>query len=531
MNAINPGDILRGRYRVLRPLGAGGFGCTFEVKDLADDSAEDSAKNRRATMVLKVLKLGEFLDPASQKQIISLFQREAKVLSRLRHTGIPRVEPDAYFAYRPKGTIKPLHCLVMEKIEGQDLEAWLDSRGRQPISSELALDWLKQLAEILEKVHRQRYFHRDIKPANIIIRPSGSLALIDFGAVKEITNTFLVKVGAGQPGTGVMSPGYAPFEQSNGKAVPQSDFFALGRTMVHLLTGKSPLEFQEDPDSGSLLWRQEAPAVSEPLADFIDYLMAPFPGKRPANARVILDCLESLNSAARTHPLNPPPRRGAKQAKPRGWGDRAKSLRKSPLTAKLGLALGLLGLIGWPLGAPAIASALNRGGYDRYITGNVNAAKSYFWWAVRLNPQLWMARYNLGSACEDSSELDCARREYQKAIEGRDSDAASLAMNNLGRLYAVREKDYDRAIDLLLRGLEQTGKVTTRSALHKNLGLAYFRQGKDAARPCPYYLEAETHLEKAIDLAGDFPDASDLLARVRVEKQQCPVLAAPAAKE
>ena len=548
-------------------------------------------------MVLKVLKLRESLDPASQELIISLFQREAKVLSQLRHPGIPRVEPDAYFTHQANGSTEALHCLVMEKIEGQDLQAWLDSRDCQPISEELALDWLKQLAAILDKIHEQQYFHRDIKPANIILRPSGSLALIDFGAVKEITNTFLVKISAGNPGTRVMSPGYTPFEQSNGKGVPQSDFFALGRTIVHLLTGKSPLEFDEDPNFGKLLWREEAPAVSEPLANFIDYLMAPFPGKRPPNARAILDGLESLDFAAGSSPVshfpNPPavwgnewpnpaanpagigatqaksdgsvkaemlapdptingeptqmpgaiadspnlspnlsPEKGAKPGKPSILMDSRKSIGKSPLIAKLGLALSLLGLISWPWGAPQIASALNRSGYDRYIKGDVKAAKSYFLWAVRLNPEFSMARYNLGSACEDSSELDCARREYQKAIEGGDRSAVSLALNNLGRLYAVREKDYKMAIDLLLRGLKLSDRVKTRSALHKNLGLAYFGQGKEAAAPCPYYIDAETHLEKAINLVGERSDASELLAKVRVEKQKCLVsTAAPPAKE
>ena len=583
MNAINPGDILLERYRVLRPLGAGGFGCTFEVDC------------RGATMVLKVLKLGEFLDPASQEQIISLFQREAKVLSQLRHPGIPRVEPDAYFTYRPNSFTEPLHCLVMEKIEGKDLEAWLDSRDCEPISEELALDWLKQLAEILDKLHQQQYFHRDIKPANIIIKPSGSLALIDFGAVKEITNTFLVKISAGKPGTGVMSPGYTPFEQSNGKAVPQSDFFAVGRTMVHLLTGKSPLEFDEDPNFGKLLWREEVPAVSERLADFIDYLMAPFPGNRPLDARAILDGLESLDFAGSPSPVsyfpnppavwgnqwpNPPVGSpagiGATQVKP-GGSVEAEMLTPDPTIngeaaqmpgaiahssdlspnlspnlspdkeakpgkprilvywgksiAKLGLGLGLLGAISWPWGAPQIASALNRSGYDRYTRGDIKAAKSYFLWAVRLNPEFSMARYNLGSACEDSSELDCARREYQKATEGGDRSAVSLALNNLGRLYAVREKDYKKAIDLLLRGLKLSDRVKTRSALHKNLGLAYFGQGKEAAAPCPYYIDAETHLEKAINLVGERSDASELLAKVRVEKQKCLVsTAAPPAK-
>jgi len=132
----------------------------------------------------------------------------------------------------------------MEKIEGEDLQNWLGKRGR-PISQKLALKWLRTLVEILDKVHQKHFFHRDIKPPNIMLRPSGQLALIDFGTVKEITATYMANVNAGQPGTIVYSKGYAPTEQENGHTLPQSDFFALGRTFVHLLTGEHPLTFYD----------------------------------------------------------------------------------------------------------------------------------------------------------------------------------------------------------------------------------------------------------------------------------------------
>lgn len=268
--------LLQGRYRVVHCLAEGGFSKTFEVLD------------RETPKVLKLL-----LD--NNPKAVALFQQEARVLSYLKHPGIPKVESDGYFIISPKNTQHPLHCLVMEKIEGWNLEEWLLTNQHQPISQQQAIDWLKQITNILDLVHRQEYFHRDIKPSNIMLRPNGQLALIDFGTAREISGTYLAKVGGGKNVTGIISTGYTPLEQVNGKAVPQSDFFALGRTFVFLLTGKSPNDFPEDAHTGELLWQDNAPQISKQLADFINYLMAPFPGNRPQSTQVILQYLEDIN--------------------------------------------------------------------------------------------------------------------------------------------------------------------------------------------------------------------------------------------
>jgi serine/threonine protein kinase len=183
----------------------------------------------------------------------------------------------------------------MEKIDGSNLSEWLAARNNQPISQEQAIHWLEQLAEILELIHQQKYFHRDIKPSNIMLRPNDQLALIDFGAVREVTKTYMEKL-AKEKITEVVSRGFTPQEQIEGKAVPQSDFFSLGRTFVYLLTGTSPLHFPEQPQTAKLLWRSNAPHISKSLAGLIDYLMAPFPGKRPQNAREILNCLAEIKA-------------------------------------------------------------------------------------------------------------------------------------------------------------------------------------------------------------------------------------------
>ena len=293
--------LLEGRYRVIKQLGGGGFGKTFEI--------DDQGKCKVVKVLLK-----------NHPKAVSLFKQEAKVLSQLNHPGIPKVDPDGYFTYLPKGSEEALHCLVMEKIEGQNLQDWMKERKKEPISQELALAWLKELTEILEQVHNLQYFHRDIKPQNIMRKPNGQLVLIDFGTAREVTETFMIKINEGQNVTGIVSPGYTPPEQTNGKAVPQSDFFALGRTFIYLLTGKPPTAYPENPRTGKLLWRKGAPNLSEQFAVTIDYLMAPFPGNRPQTPQEILQCLAEIKPVgAQKEPaqLSPKDTKAAKS----NWND------------------------------------------------------------------------------------------------------------------------------------------------------------------------------------------------------------------
>jgi serine/threonine protein kinase len=149
--------LLQGRYRVLRLLSdKTGFGKIYEACE------GDTPK------ILKVLK--EELN--SSEKAVELFQQEAQVLGELNHPGIPKV--DGYFQYHTRNG-QPLHCIIMEKIQGWNLDEWLRQRDSQPISQAQAIAWLKQLAEILQLVHGKQYLHRDIKPSNIMIAPSGQL--------------------------------------------------------------------------------------------------------------------------------------------------------------------------------------------------------------------------------------------------------------------------------------------------------------------------------------------------------------------
>lgn len=275
--------LLEGRYRVMYQLGSGGFGKTYEV---SDGAVRALGEHNDIPKVLKVL-------TSNHPKHVELFQREAQVLTRLQHHGIPKVEPNAYFLFFAKNQSEPLHCLVMEKIEGLNLQQYIKKRG-SPIDQKLAIQWLAQLASILQEVHSQNFFHRDIKPSNIMLRVDGQLVLIDFGTVREITESFVLKQAFGEV-TGIVSAGYTPPEQLTGQALPQSDFFALGRTFVYLLTGQAPSIFY-DVQMDKLRWREAVPNLSPQLADLLDRLMARRPNRRPQTAQEIYQQLREIYS-------------------------------------------------------------------------------------------------------------------------------------------------------------------------------------------------------------------------------------------
>ena len=273
--------LLQGRYQVMRLLSdSSGFGKVYEAYQGATPK------------ILKVLKQKHNENP----KVIELFQQEAAVLSQLNHPGIPKVPSDGYFQFTSSSCTEPVHCIVMERIDGLDLKQWMRQQGNQPISEKQALNWLKQVADILHLVHQKNYFHRDIKPANIMIRSTGQLVLIDFGTARELTYTYLAEVGCGGNVTKISSVGYTPPEQEKGHAVPQSDFYALGRTFVYLLTGKQATDKAiYEPLTDRCHWRDLAPHISPQLADFIDKLMAPTAAARHKNTQDILDELDNLS--------------------------------------------------------------------------------------------------------------------------------------------------------------------------------------------------------------------------------------------
>ena len=280
--------LLEGRYRVIKELGGGGFGKTYEVNEARSNTNK----------VLKVL-------INNHPKAVELFQREAEVLKSLNHPSIPKVESDSPTVYFSRGSTEPLHCLIMVKIEGLDLWEYIRQRENRPIDEKLAIQWLSEVVEILQQVHSQNFFHRDIKPSNIMLRPNGRLALIDFGSARQVTETYIAKQVQGQV-TGIMTAGYSPSEQMHGQAIQQSDFFALGRTFVFLLTGREPGDFY-NAQTGELKWREATLGVKPEFASLLDQMMENIPKQRPANTQNISQRLSEINSyKSVSKPVNQP---------------------------------------------------------------------------------------------------------------------------------------------------------------------------------------------------------------------------------
>lgn len=482
---VAPGDLLQNRYRVLRPLGAGGFGQVFEVE-------EDGVRK-----VLKVLDLGAFR-PAQQPKVTALFHREVDVLSQFEHPGVPRIEPDGYFVLaRPQQP--PLYCLVMEQIVGLNLQEWLQQGG--VLSQAQAIDWLKQLVFILDYLHQRQFFHRDIKPANIMLRSTGQLVLIDFGAVREITATYLAKQQRQHTGTAIISAGYTPPEQAEGHAVPQSDFFALGRTFVYLLTGKDPIDLPKDDQTGQLIWRDRPlhdTKIAPPLADLLDRLMAPFPGQRPQSCAAIAAALQTLERQLflqRWIPLivwlDRLRQRFSSQS---AASDRRKSRRwLSVATASVVLA----GVNVW-MQRGAISGMLNDAGLDA-ADSQQEMAWGYYQLALLFAPRNPHVQFNLGNLYEDWQQFDRAKTAYRSAIAGEEK--LWQALNNLARL-EILAGNYQSAIPLLEQGLQQSD--ADRYVLLKNLGWAQLGMRQ--------YDRAEAALRQAIELEPEQGQPYCLLA-------------------
>ncbi|MFP4298276.1 MAG: protein kinase family protein [Spirulinaceae cyanobacterium] len=299
---------------------------------------------------LKVLTL---LHPRAR----ALFAQEAQVLQDIDSPGLPQVVSPGYFELDLGWGSDPLPCLLLKKPQGFTLAEWQRSRSDEPISENLARDWLRQLVVILKELHSRLHFHRDIQPANILLRSQQQLSLINLAGLREAALNYfafaqqsLNTPQQSRPIPGFISPGYTPWEQIKGKGVPQSDFFSLGRTFVYLLAGKAPQDFPEDPLTGRLIWQHRASHISPALIDLIDDLMASQAGDRPHNAAAILQRLDGIEQTPQLNlsysedsiaATSRPPKTASSQ---RRWRRRYKTLRpyKCPLlVGGLCLSLGI----------------------------------------------------------------------------------------------------------------------------------------------------------------------------------------------
>jgi serine/threonine protein kinase len=243
-------ETLNGRYRIIRQLGRGGMGAVYEAHDNVFDT----------TCALKeiTIDMAKFSDPQKQEIIRLAFEREAKLLAKIKHEVVPHVRD--YFSHENR------QYLVMELVEGKDLGELLEER-KTPFPLEDVLRWTEQLLDALDYLHTQHppIFHRDIKPQNLKLTPRGKIKLLDFGIAKGGTET-ANSSSIGNQTFVAATLNYSPIEQTfrvldpvfrevlmqkfetrirdvmQQNADARTDIYALGATIYHLLTRSLPID-------------------------------------------------------------------------------------------------------------------------------------------------------------------------------------------------------------------------------------------------------------------------------------------------
>ena len=215
---LQAGTLVNGRYRVIGPVGHGGLGTVYQVADTIYGRAN-----------IYALKEQWDQSASARKQ----FLREGAWLQGLNHPHIPKVLD----SFEWNGLL----YLVMEFVDGENLEQKLERNGGRPLLESQVVPWILPICDALHYLHTRRpaIIHRDVKPANVIVTSADHTVLVDLGIAKEhaaganTTATFVRKAG---------TEGYAAPEQysANGQTGPWSDVYGLGATLYQLLTVQIP---------------------------------------------------------------------------------------------------------------------------------------------------------------------------------------------------------------------------------------------------------------------------------------------------
>lgn len=266
-------QLLQGRYRLTRQIGAGGFGAVYEAEDLLE---------QRRVAIKQTNLLG--LSSAQVSEATNVFEREARLLALLHHQSIPQL-----YARLQESE----HCyLVMEFIDGQTLEEYLARVPSGRLPPEQALTICIQLCYVLDYLHRRQpaIIFRDLKPTNILLTPAGKPGLVDFGAAREyVPGKIKDTIAFG-------SPGYAAPEQyGSAQTTPRADIYSLGALLHQLLTG-------QDPSLNPFCF-QPIRSVQRSLPDSLEQLLACMLDRdvqrRPPDVEHVRRALQSIASSPR----------------------------------------------------------------------------------------------------------------------------------------------------------------------------------------------------------------------------------------
>ncbi|MEM9538010.1 MAG: serine/threonine-protein kinase [Cyanobacteria bacterium P01_E01_bin.42] len=283
------GEIVNNAYQILDILGRGGTGITYKALHLQSQEI----------VALKTLSLKQI----KEWKVLELFEREAKTLSRLNHSGIPRYL-DFFWVDDPSDR---RFYIAQQLVEGVSLEIFVTEGGFNNPTQ--VWNFAGIVLEIL--IYLQDYqppiIHRDIKPQNIIIQPpiSGEsqakerVFLVDFGAVQD-TYRHTITRGSTVVGTyGYMAP-----EQFRGQAVLATDLYGLGATLLFILTQKNPSDL---PRRNLKIDFRSVITLDPPFADWLEKMLEPALEDRFASAREALAVLRGEEKIRTTPRLIKPP--------------------------------------------------------------------------------------------------------------------------------------------------------------------------------------------------------------------------------
>lgn len=265
---LEPEQVLQNRYQLKQKLGDNAARQTWLAIDLEISDVETH-------VVIKLLCFGGQI----QWENLKLFEREAQVLKQLNHPQIPKYRD--YFCIDDRFL---WFGLVENYIPGSSFKDLLN-QGKK-FTEQQVRKIAVNLLNILVYLHELNppVLHRDIKPSNLICGESEQIYLVDFGAVQDTA----AKEGA--TFTVVGTYGYTPMEQFGGRAVPASDLYALGATLIHLLTGTAPADL---PQKDLRIQFSDRTTISPSLVAWIEKLTEPVPERRFSSARQAIAALES----------------------------------------------------------------------------------------------------------------------------------------------------------------------------------------------------------------------------------------------
>lgn len=264
-------QVLQGRYQLQQQLGNNAGRQTWLATDIQTSPAEP--------VTVKLLAFS----PQMQWDEFKLFEREASVLKQLNHPRIPKYR-DYFSLDKQRGAGLCWFGLVQDYIPGSSLQQLLD-KGRRFTETQVR-SFATQVLKILTYLHglNPPVLHRDIKPSNLIIGEDEQVYLVDFGAVQD---TAAVE---GVTFTVVGTTGYAPLEQFWGQAVPASDLYALGATLIHLLTGIPPADL---PQRNLRIQFTDQVSINPAFLSWIEALTEPDLDLRLSTAAQALEGLET----------------------------------------------------------------------------------------------------------------------------------------------------------------------------------------------------------------------------------------------